>query len=40
MLIPPTIPTKAKALLDEIGCKAGADGKRTFPDGSTVRPTD
>jgi peptide/nickel transport system substrate-binding protein len=27
-------PEKAKALLDEIGCKEGADGKRTFPDGS------
>jgi peptide/nickel transport system substrate-binding protein len=27
-------PDKAKGLLDEIGCKEGADGKRTFPDGS------
>ena len=27
-------PEKAKALLDEIGCKVGADGKRTYPDGS------
>jgi peptide/nickel transport system substrate-binding protein len=27
-------PEKAKALLDEIGCKVGADGKRTFPDGT------
>jgi peptide/nickel transport system substrate-binding protein len=27
-------PAKAKTLLDKIGCKAGADGKRTYPDGS------
>ncbi|HEY9077124.1 MAG TPA: ABC transporter substrate-binding protein [Anaerolineaceae bacterium] len=27
-------PKKAEALLDEIGCKKGADGKRTYPDGS------
>jgi len=29
-------PEKAKALLDEVGCKVGADGKRTFPDGSKL----
>jgi peptide/nickel transport system substrate-binding protein len=29
-------PAKAKSLLDEIGCKAGADGKRTYPDGSKL----
>jgi peptide/nickel transport system substrate-binding protein len=27
---------KAEALLDEIGCKKGADGKRTYPDGSKL----
>jgi peptide/nickel transport system substrate-binding protein len=27
-------PEKAKALLDEVGVKAGADGLRTYPDGS------
>ncbi|NLG98914.1 MAG: ABC transporter substrate-binding protein [Chloroflexi bacterium] len=29
-------PDKAKALLDEIGCTVGADGWRTFPDGSPL----
>ncbi len=29
-------PDKAKSLLDGIGVKAGADGKRTFPDGSKL----
>jgi len=29
-------PDKAMALLDEIGCKVGADGFRTFPDGSPL----
>ncbi|HWQ13459.1 MAG TPA: ABC transporter substrate-binding protein, partial [Roseiflexaceae bacterium] len=29
-------PEKAKALLDEIGVKPGADGMRTFPDGSPL----
>jgi peptide/nickel transport system substrate-binding protein len=29
-------PAKAEALLDEIGCKKGADGKRTYPDGSKL----
>jgi peptide/nickel transport system substrate-binding protein len=29
-------PAKAKELLDKIGCKAGADGKRTYPDGSKL----
>jgi peptide/nickel transport system substrate-binding protein len=29
-------PEAAKALLDEIGVKAGADGKRTMPDGSPL----
>ena len=29
-------PEAAKALLDKVGCKAGADGKRTFPDGSKL----
>ena len=29
-------PDKANALLDEIGCKVGADGKRTYPDGSAL----
>ncbi|HET9224585.1 MAG TPA: ABC transporter substrate-binding protein [Roseiflexaceae bacterium] len=32
-------PEAAKALLDEIGVKAGADGKRTFPDGSPLKIT-
>jgi len=27
---------KAEALLDEVGCKKGADGKRTYPDGSKL----
>ena len=27
---------KANALLDEMGMKRGADGMRTFPDGSPV----
>lgn len=30
-------PEKAKALLDEAGYKAGADGKRTLPDGSPMQ---
>ncbi len=29
-------PEKSKALLDEIGCKVGADGFRTYPDGSPL----
>ncbi len=29
-------PGKAKTLLDEIGLKAGSDGRRTFPDGSPL----
>jgi len=29
-------PAKAESLLDEIGCKKGADGKRTYPDGSKL----
>lgn len=29
-------PEKAKSLLDGIGCKVGADGKRTYPDGSKM----
>jgi peptide/nickel transport system substrate-binding protein len=29
-------PAKAEALLDEVGCKKGADGKRTYPDGSKL----
>jgi peptide/nickel transport system substrate-binding protein len=29
-------PAKAKELLDKIGCKVGADGKRTYPDGSKL----
>jgi len=29
-------PAKAEALLDEIGCKKGADGIRTMPDGSKL----
>jgi peptide/nickel transport system substrate-binding protein len=29
-------PEKSKALLDEIGCKVGADGWRTYPDGSKL----
>lgn len=29
-------PDKAKALLDQIGCTAGADGWRTMPDGSPL----
>jgi peptide/nickel transport system substrate-binding protein len=29
-------PAKAQTLLDQIGCKAGADGKRTYPDGSKL----
>jgi len=29
-------PDKAKSLLDAAGVKAGADGKRTFPDGSKL----
>ena len=29
-------PEKAKSLLDGIGCKVGADGKRTYPDGSPL----
>lgn len=29
-------PTQAGALLDKIGCKVGADGKRTYPDGSAL----
>ena len=29
-------PEKSKTLLDEIGCKVGADGWRTFPDGSPL----
>ncbi len=29
-------PEKSKALLDEIGCKVGADGFRTYPDGSKL----
>jgi peptide/nickel transport system substrate-binding protein len=32
-------PEAAKALLDKIGMKAGADGKRTFPDGSPFKIT-
>jgi peptide/nickel transport system substrate-binding protein len=32
-------PEAAKALLDEIGVKVGADGKRTFPDGSPLKIT-
>ena len=30
-------PDKAKALLDEIGVKAGSDGMRTMPDGSKLQ---
>jgi peptide/nickel transport system substrate-binding protein len=29
-------PEKAKTMLDTIGCKVGADGKRTYPDGSPL----
>jgi peptide/nickel transport system substrate-binding protein len=29
-------PEKAKSMLDAIGCKVGADGKRTYPDGSKL----
>jgi len=29
-------PAKAEALLDEVGCVKGADGKRTYPDGSAL----
>lgn len=29
-------PAKAEALLDEVGCKKGADGIRTMPDGSKL----
>jgi peptide/nickel transport system substrate-binding protein len=29
-------PAKAEALLDEAGCVKGADGKRTYPDGSPL----
>ncbi len=29
-------PEKAKTMLDEVGCKAGADGMRTMPDGSPL----
>lgn len=29
-------PAKAEALLDEVGCTKGADGFRTFPDGSAL----
>jgi peptide/nickel transport system substrate-binding protein len=29
-------PDKANALLDEMGMKRGADGNRTFPDGSPL----
>ena len=29
-------PEKAKTLLDGIGCKVGADGKRTYPDGTPL----
>jgi peptide/nickel transport system substrate-binding protein len=29
-------PAKAEALLDQIGCKKGADGFRTYPDGSKL----
>lgn len=29
-------PDKAKALLDEVGCKVGSDGFRTMPDGSPL----
>jgi peptide/nickel transport system substrate-binding protein len=32
-------PEAAKALLDKIGVKAGADGKRTMPDGSPLKIT-
>ena len=32
-------PEMAKQLLDEIGVKAGADGKRTMPDGSPLQLT-
>ena len=32
-------PEAAKALLDKIGVKAGADGKRTLPDGSPLKIT-
>jgi peptide/nickel transport system substrate-binding protein len=32
-------PEAAKALLDKIGVKAGADGKRSFPDGSPLKIT-
>ncbi len=30
-------PEKAKSMLDAIGCKVGADGKRTYPDGLHLR---
>jgi len=32
-------PELAKQMLDKIGVKAGADGKRTFPDGSPLKIT-
>ena len=32
-------PEMAKQLLDEAGVKAGADGKRTMPDGSPLQIT-
>ncbi|MBI3973088.1 MAG: ABC transporter substrate-binding protein [Chloroflexi bacterium] len=32
-------PARAKAMLDEIGVKVGADGRRTMPDGSPLQIT-
>jgi peptide/nickel transport system substrate-binding protein len=29
-------PERSKTMMDEIGCTVGADGKRTFPDGSPL----